>query len=387
VLDLLNGFTVLDLTSNVSGPFCTMVLADMGATVWKIEPPSGDVVRNWPPFGSDGMSTTFAALNRGKRSIILDLKAPDDQVRFSELAKRADVLVTSMRPGALQALGIEPSELQRSNPALVIADITAFGGRGERGGNPGFDAVLQAYTGLMDLTGYPQQPPARIGTAILDIGTAMWSALGIVSALLARERGYPAPTTSATLFGTAVGFLVHHLASVELADVEPHRIGTAQHNSAPYEAICARDGMVMLGVTSDPMFRRLATTLGLPGLATDERFITNAARVHNRSLLCTAIESVTSTMSCDEVLELFESAGVPCSKVRSVAELADDPQLEAAGLWHHSAHGGRLAVAPVTMDGQTPALARPAPVLGADTDTVLGLISTSALQERTTNPS
>lgn len=371
MLEVLNGMTVVDLTSNVAGPYATMVLHDLGATVWKIESPEGDVVRRWPPFAADGTSTTFLALNRGKKSIILDLKTEEGRAALRAMLAHADALVSSMRPGAMDRLGLTATKLTTVNPRLVCADISAFGGLGPRGNQPGFDAVIQAYTGIMDLTGYPDQPPARVGTGIVDIGTGMWAALGVVGALLQRERDGVGRAVSATLFGTAVGFLVHHLASVEHARVVPTRIGTAQHNSAPYEAFAAADGMVMVGVTGPILWQRFCSAIGWPKLALHPEYLTNDLRVANRAVLHEVIEERTRQLVVADLVGRLSEHGVPCSPVRTVAELIGDEQLHEAGLWQPTKHGGSAAVTPLRIGGTGSQVGASAAALGADTADVL----------------
>jgi crotonobetainyl-CoA:carnitine CoA-transferase CaiB-like acyl-CoA transferase len=376
MLDILNGVTVVDLTSNVAGPFCTLILRDLGATVWKVEPPdTGDVVRRWPPFTPDGVSTAFTALNRGKQSVCVDLKTDAGRAAFLAMVGTADVLVDSVRPGSLEKLGLTAEALAARNPSLVRARISAFGASGGRAGAPGFDAVIQAYTGLMDLTGYPDQPPARVGTGLVDFGTGMWAAMGVLAALLDQERGgnRQGADVSATLFGTAVGFLMHHLASVELAGVVPARIGTAQHNTAPYEAIAAGDGLVMVGVTGPALWQAFCTAIDDPALAEDPRYADNGRRVAARGELHERIEAVTRAMTTDELADRLTRAGVPCSPIRDVAELAADPELAATGLWQESAHG-KAAVIPLVIDGTTANGSAPAPTLGEHTEQVLAAV-------------
>ncbi|HEX5118405.1 MAG TPA: CoA transferase [Pseudonocardiaceae bacterium] len=374
MLDILSGVTVVDLTSNVAGPFCTLILRDLGATVWKVEPPdTGDVVRRWPPFTDDGVSTTFAALNRGKQSVCVDLKTDAGRAAFLAMIGTADVLVDSVRPGSLEKLGLTAEALAARNPDLVRARISAFGASGTRAGAPGFDAVIQAYTGLMDLTGYPDQPPARVGTGLVDFGTGMWAALGVLAALLDRQRGRQGADVSTTLFGTAVGFLMHHLASVELAGVVPARIGTAQHNTAPYEAIAASDGLVMVGVTGPALWQAFCTAIDDPALAEDPRYADNGRRVAARGELHERIETVTRAMTTEELAGRLTRTGVPCSPIRDVAELAADPELAATGLWQESAHG-KAAVIPLMIDGTTANGSAPAPMLGEHTEHVLASV-------------
>jgi crotonobetainyl-CoA:carnitine CoA-transferase CaiB-like acyl-CoA transferase len=365
MLEQLSGIRVLDLTSNVAGPFGTLILRDLGADVVKVESPAGDTVRGWPPFTADGRSTTFAALNRGKRSVALDLKDPDGRRLLLDLAAHADVLVESMRPGVLDRLGLSWDVLHAANPRLVYTSISAFGGVGPFADRPGYDAIIQAYSGIMSLTGEKDGPPVRVGTGVIDMGTGMWAALATIAALRQREVTGTGVRVSATLLGTAVGFLFHHLASIELAGVTPRRVGTAQHNTAPYEAIPAADGFVMVGAANDTLWRRFCDALGDDGRLRDSPlFTTNADRVRNRDRLVALAGELAGELTAEELAARFAKAGVPASAVRDTAELLDDPQVHAMELlapWGEQ----RLGVVPVSMDGRTSTLDGSLAALGA----------------------
>jgi crotonobetainyl-CoA:carnitine CoA-transferase CaiB-like acyl-CoA transferase len=371
MLEQLSGLRVVDLTSNVAGPFGTLILRDLGAEVIKVESPAGDTVRAWPPFMPDGRSTTFAALNRGKRSVAIDLKDPDGRELVVDLARTADVLVESMRPGVLDRLGLSWDVLHAANPRLVYTSISAFGGVGPLADRPGFDAIIQAYSGILNLTGEPDGPPVRVGTGLIDMGTGMWAALATVAALRQREVTGEGARVSATLLGTAVGFLFHHLASIELAGVVPGRLGTAQHNTAPYEAIPASDGFVMVGAANETLWQRFCDALHDDGRLRDSPlFATNADRVRNRGRLVELAGELAADLTTDELAARFEKAGVPASAVRDTAELLTDPQVHAMELlapWGEH----RLGVLPVSVDGQMSTLDGSLAALGADGRDVL----------------
>ncbi|MET0451971.1 MAG: CaiB/BaiF CoA-transferase family protein [Mycobacterium sp.] len=347
----LEGIVVLDVTVNIAGPSATQILSDLGARVIKVEPPGGDVSRRWAPQ-ADGIATVFSAFNRGKESVVLDGKRAEGRELLHRLARDADVFVESMRPGKAAGIGLGWHELHELNPRLIYCSINAFGDAGPMAGVAGFDAVIQAYSGLMDMTGYPDGEPARVGGAIIDVGSGMWAALGILVALRQRDRDGQGRRVPVTMLGTAVGYLMHHLTSAHLAGVEPTRLGTAQHNFAPYQAMRAADQMVMIGINSDAMWGRAAKALGAPHLATDARFATNSARVANRSDLVSSIEATIADMTACEVVERLAGVQVPASAIRSVGDLAKDPQLDALGLWGTTPSGHTLLRSPLAeLDG------------------------------------
>jgi len=339
----LAGVTVLDFTGNIAGPSATLILRDMGARIVKVEPLEGDVARHWLPL-ADGVSTVFSAFNRGKESIALDARSPRGREIVLRLAERADVFVESMRPGKAARLGLGARDLRGRNPALIYASVNAFGDVGPLGGLPGFDAIVQAYSGIMDLTGHPDGPPSRVGTAVIDVGSGMWAALAVLGALLQRAADGQGREVETTMLGTAVGFLMHHLAAVRLAGSVPQRLGTAQHNFAPYEAFEAADRPVMVGVSNDGMWGRMRDALDV---ADDPRFATNDDRVANRAELVAALEAAAAALPAAEVVKRLAASGVPATVVRTVDELAADPQLDALGLWGRTPEGFALARAPV----------------------------------------
>jgi CoA:oxalate CoA-transferase len=377
----LDGLVVVDLTANIAGPYATSVLRDLGATVWKIENTVGDAVRGWPPFRGS-VSTTFASLNRGKQSVAVNLKTPDGRKLLASMIQRADVVVDSMRPGALAAIGFGWTEINVLNPRAVYCSISAYGSAGPRAGQPGYDAIIQAYSGLLNLTGHPDQEPARVGTGVIDFGTGMWAVIGILSALLDREHTGRGSVVEGTLLGTAAAFMVHHLASIALAGVVPKRLGTAQHNSAPYEAIEARDGLVMVGIANDGLWRRFMRLVDDGRLAGRPEFATNADRVANRGLLIAQINALTCHRDAGELVAALESEGIPASVIRDIGTLPDDPQFKAMDLLPTWSDGLKLPVVPIRIDDRRVDTDAEVPVLGQHTVTVLASVGYSETEIR-----
>jgi CoA:oxalate CoA-transferase len=368
----LAGLTVLELASNIAGPFVGLILRDLGARVIKIEnPEQGDDTRRWPPFRA-GDSAVFASMNRGKESVAIDLGRPEGLEVVHRLAATADVFVQSLRPGTAERLGVGCQELSAINDRLIYCSISGFGRVGPRADEAGFDAIIQAYSGLMDLTGYPDGPPARVGTGVIDFGTGLWAVSGILAALHRRTMNGQGGLVETTLLGTSVGLMMHHLASVTMAGVVPRRAGTAQHNSAPYEALQAGDGLLMVGVTNQSLFARLCQVLNCTELENDLRFRTNQDRVTHRRLLVKRLSEAIGPRLTDEVVAALRAAGVPASSIRRVDEVPSDPQVWALSLIQHSRSGALLPVVPVAVDGSmTDITGVDIPTLGSATARVL----------------
>jgi CoA:oxalate CoA-transferase len=368
----LEGVTVIELASNVAGPFAGLLLRDLGARVLKIEHPDrGDDVRDWPPFGAEH-SAAFAAFNRGKQSVALDISRAAGAEVVRRLVASSDILLESMRPGKMEARGLGGDLMCELNPKLVYCSISGFGRHGPRAGEAGFDAIVQAYSGLMDLTGHLTGPPARAGTAVIDLGTGLWAALGIVAALTRRGVTGNGGRVEATLLGTAAGLMMHHIASVTMAGQVPARAGTAQHNTAPYEAIFAKDGPVMIGVTNQSLWERVGAALNCTELVTDSRFRTNADRVNNRAELVRLLSKHVEHLTAPDVANRLRSAGVPSSEIRSIADLPSDDQILAMELIQQISSGERLAVSPVIFEGRPASLRHVSvPALGSSTAEVL----------------
>jgi crotonobetainyl-CoA:carnitine CoA-transferase CaiB-like acyl-CoA transferase len=330
VIDCLDGVRVLDFTQNLAGPTCTQVLADLGADVIKVEPPEGDAARAWgPPFrGAD--ATIFRAVNHGKRSVVADLGTGAGRSAVRRLVSRADVLVESFRPGVMARFGLDAGSLLADQPGLVYASISAYGERGPRGDDPGFDSLMQAHAGIVSVTGHPDAP-VRAGASIVDTGTALWATIAILGALRERDRTGAGGHIRAALFETALAYNAYHIAGYLAGGEVPTPRGNAFPLIAPYGEFPTADGRIVIAPASDRLFRRLCLALGLEGLAEEERLASNAGRVAAREELDRAVSAVTSTRTTAELLAQLREAGVPCAPVLDIAEVCADDQTRGSG--------------------------------------------------------
>ena len=324
----LDGIIVADLTQNVAGPFCTQTLGDMGADVVKVERPGrGDDARAWGPPFWEGESTIFLAVNRNKKSLAVDLKREAGIDVLRRLIQRADVFVQSLRAGVVEELGLDFAAAARLNPRLVYCSVTAFGTEGPLAAQPGYDPLMQAYGGLMSINGHPGQEPARVGTSIIDMGTGMWAALGIVAALRERDRTGRAVEVTTALFETALTWISYQAAGYFGDGVVPQPQGSGTAMVVPSQVFTTADGQAMISAGSDGLFQRLADALGEPGLANDPRFVDNPGRVRHRQALVAAISAHTRRLETADLLERLRAAGVPAapdSERRSRARGAAD---------------------------------------------------------------
>ena len=376
----LEGLLVVDLTQNVAGPFCTQILGDMGAEVVKVERPGrGDDARAWaPPFWGDE-SATFMAFNRNKRSLCLDLKRDGGLEVLRRLVARADVFVQSLRPGAIGELGLDYPKASALNPRIVYCSITAFGTRGPLAALPGYDPLMQAYGGLMSVNGHPGQEPARVGTSIVDMGTGMWAALGVLAGLRQREATGRGVEVTTALFETALMWVSYHLMSYLGSGEVPQPQGSGTAMIAPYQAFPTADGYVMIGAASDALFQRLATALEAPALGGDPRFTDNPSRVRHREAVVEAVAALTRAHKTDELLERLRAAGVPSAPICTMDQVVQAPQTAASGMLVGAPHPRlpdyRSVGLPIQWDGRRPEVRRVPPRLGehsADVLTTLG---------------
>jgi len=372
----LAGIVVADLTQNVAGPFCTQTLGDMGAEVVKVERPGrGDDARAWGPPFWEGESTIFLAFNRNKKSLALDLKREGGIDVLKRLVERADVFVQSLRAGVIQELGLDFAAATRLNPRLVYCSVTAFGSEGPLAAQPGYDPLMQAYGGLMSINGHPGQEPARIGTSIIDMGTGMWAALGIVAALRERDRTGRAVEVTTALFETALTWISYQAAGYFGDGVVPQPQGSGIAMVVPYQAFPTADGQAMIAAGSDALFQRLADALGEPGLGTDPRFANNPGRVRHRQALVAAISARTRDLATADLLEQLRAAGVPAAPILSVDRVLEEPQTEASGMILAAPHPRvpdyRAVALPIRWDRQRPELRRVPPLVGEHSVDVL----------------
>ena len=372
----LTGLTVLDLTRVLSGPYCTMMLADMGARVIKVEHPGrGDETRAWGPPFVGGESAYFLSTNRNKESVTLDFKQPGGRKVLDLLLDKADVVVENFRPGTLGRLGLDYDTLRTGRPRLVYCSISGFGQTGPRRHQPGYDAVIQAEGGLMSVTGAADGPAFRVGVAIADLVAGMFAAHGIVLALYTRDRTGRGQYVDVGMLDGVVSMLSYH-ASMHLATgTVSKRIGNRHATIAPYDTFTAADGELFLAVGNDDQFRRFCEATGLQALAADTRFATNPARVVNHRDLRARLASVLGERPRAQWIDLLTEAGVPCGAVRDVPDALADPQILARHMIEAVEHAtaGPLKVLGVPIKlSETPGSVRTAPpTLGQHTSQVL----------------
>jgi crotonobetainyl-CoA:carnitine CoA-transferase CaiB-like acyl-CoA transferase len=369
----LDGITVLDLTRVLSGPYCTMLLADMGARVIKIEQPKkGDDTRAWGPPFLDGESAYFLSINRNKESVTLDFKHPGGRAVLDRLLERADVVVENFRPGTLGKLGLDYATLSTRFPRLVYCSVSGFGQTGPRRKEPGYDAVMQGEGGLMSLTGSPDGPPYRLGVAIADIASGMFAAYGVALALFARERTGHGQEVDVAMLDAVAALLTYQAGNFFASGTPPTRLGNRHPSIVPYETFAASDGDFVLAVGNDDQWR---TFCGVAGLPDEPRFATNRQRVTAYDELRPFVADRLRTQSRQYWIERLTAAGVPCGSVRNLQELFDDPQLQAREMIARVEHAtiGPLRTLGVNVKlSATPGAVRTAPpTLGQHTDAVL----------------
>ena len=358
----LSKINVVDLTQNVAGPYAGMILAELGASVTKVEPPQGDATRTWgPPFWK-GRSPTYLAFNRNKRVVTLDLKTRAGTSGVAKLLKAADVVLVSFRPGAAERMGLDYRSVARRHPGVIYGEITPFGARGPRAQDPGYDPLMQALTGIMSVTGHPGDSPIRVGVSIVDMTSGMWLAVGILASLAMRRVSQRGHRVSVSLFETGMAWMAYHFASFWASGVSPHGWGSGVMMIAPYEAFRTSDGWVIIAAGNDGLFGSLSGALGHPEWAKDTKFRTNANRVENRVELARLISGVTGSMTTGELEALLKRHGVPAAPVRDVAKALEDPQVGALEMIQSLAGspipGFKSVGMPFTIDGARPRLDR-----------------------------
>lgn len=373
-MQALQGVKIVDLSRALSGPFCTMVLADLGADVIKIEPgPTGDMSRTWGPFDR-GVSTYYLSCNRNKRGMCIDLRHPEGLATIERLIDDADVVIENFKPGTLENMGLGYEVLSARNPRLVMGSINAFGADGPMSSWPGFDQIAQGYSGLMSLTGFVDGDPIRTGTAIGDLTSGMWLVTAVLAALIERERTGRGQHVSTSLLASLVGLLsVHGQRYLSLGDV-PRRTGNAHSVIAPYGVFQTKDGPLNLAPITSAMWGRLCVLLDLPELPDDPRFATNEARVERRDELREILESRLKTRSKREWTSLFVDAGLPAGPINTLDEVFDDPQVLHSQLTETLAHptlGALRQVVTPVFCATASVVSRPPPLLGEHTVEVL----------------
>ena len=371
----LDGLRVIDLTRVVAGPFCTMMLGDMGADVLKIEEPRhGDDSRGWAPF-IGGTGSFYLALNRSKKSVALDLKTPGGAAALRELASTADVLIENFRPGSLAELGFDYAAMSALNPRLVYCSIAGYGQTGPCAQLPGYDAVIQGEAGIMDMTGFPDGEPTRVGVAITDYLAGLNAVQGILLALHERHTSGLGQHVDIALFDAMLSVMRLPLSVLFATGKDPTRAGNDHLTIAPYEPLHAKDGLIIVAVANPRLWIRFCDAIERPDLRDDPRFKTNTDRVAHRTELKHAIESVFAGLTVAAITSRLEAQNVPCGRVRSVGQAMAHPQVAARELvvtQHHPQMGRLDGLAPVVKLSRTPAEIRlPPPALGEHTKEVL----------------
>ncbi|MEW6321027.1 MAG: CoA transferase [Acidobacteriota bacterium] len=379
----LTGLTVLDFTRVLSGPYCTMALADLGARVIKLEHPvRGDDTRHWgPPFVAD-QSAYFLSVNRNKESLALDFKQPGGRAILDRLLPRVDVVVENFRPGTLDAVGLDGASLVARFPRLVYCSISGYGQTGPRRDEPGYDAVIQAEGGLMSITGPQDGPPFRLGVAISDIVAGLFAAQGVLAALVARERAGHGQVVDIGMLDATAALLTYQGAIQFATGTSPRRMGNRHPTIVPYETFQAADGDVVVAVGNEALWRRFCAAAGLEALAEDPRFRTNADRVQHYDELKPALDRRFAEATRADWLARLTAAGVPCGSVREIGEVLGDPQIVAREMvrpLEHPTCGPINVIGTPVKLGATPASVRtPPPTLGQHSSGILAELGYTA---------
>lgn len=354
----LAGIRVVEIGQVLAAPFAGMVLSDLGAEVVKIEKPGGgDDARKMGPAYREGASMLFHSINRGKRSLVLDLKTPAGREALFALLAQADVLLHNLRPGEAERLGLGADAVRERCPHLVYCELSAFGHVGPRRLQPGYEPLLQAYSGLMSTNGEPDQPPVRISASVVDEGTALWTVIGVLSALHERQRSGQGRTVRTSLLETALTWSSHRILG-ELNEGRPSkRLGTSHTSLAPYRAYEAVDGALMIAAGNDRLFAKLADCLGHAEWSRDPRFATNPQRLLHREALDEQIAAIVRTRKRAEWEEALGAVGVPCAALNTIGEAIAEPQVQAIGIIQPvPGSDAVLTGLPITFDGERPAI-------------------------------
>ena len=370
----LAGIRVIEVAQNLAGPYCAEILAHLGADVVKIErPQGGDDTRGWGPPFRDGAGSSFHAVNLGKRSVALDLKDAKARARLLELVGGADVLVQNLRPGSMRALGLDSDALLAKFPRLVYCSMWAMGSSGPLRDHPGFDPMVQAFAGMMMMSGEPGGPPVRIGTQLLDHGTGMWAAIGVLAALVRRAATGRGGLVDTSLFETALGWWTVHYASYAMSGEVPPRHATGSAKLIVFQGFETKNGPLIIAAGNDRLFAKLAIALGREDWARDPRLKSNAGRFEHKEEILPEIARIVATRTKGEWIDLLQSAGVPCAPVNTLPEALAEPQTEAVGMLQPvPGLDLRLMGLPLMLDGTRPPIRRRAPHLGEHTREVLG---------------
>lgn len=362
----LKGLTVIEIGHSVAAPFAAQVMADLGAYVIKVEnPKGGDDARSWGPPFWNGASATFQTLNRNKSSLALDLKDPAAQQELRQLIAQADVVVQNMRPGLVEKLGLDADAMCAANPRLIYCNLGAFGTVGPLAKHSGYDPLVQAFSGIMSVTGEAGRPPVRVGPSIIDMGSGLWCVVGILAALSRRHTTGQGCKVDTSLYEAALAWMNIPLANAMASGKEGGRSGSETPMLAPYKAFQASDKYIVIAAGNDNLFARLCNVLGRDEWVTDPRFATNKDRVANRTVLNEEIESLTRQRTAEAWSHALSAVGVPCAPMQTTSEVIAHPQTVALGMLETTPDGTMTLVSsPLRFDGARPGIRSAAPAVG-----------------------
>ena len=378
----LENIKVVDLTRTLAGPFCTQNLADMGADVVKIEEPNdGDETRKWPPIWN-GESTQFLSFNRNKRSLSVNLKSDEGLAIVKKLAAGADIMIESFRAGALARFGLGYDDIKAVNPDIIYCTISGYGRTGPMASKPGYDLIIQAYSGLMHLTGEPDGAPQRVGFSLVDLFTGMMAFGSIVTALYHRDQTGEGQLIDAALLDGQVAAMSYHATGYIGTGVEPHRLGSGHPSLVPYQSFPASDGYFILGVANPNLWERFCHAIGHPELKDDPKFATNPDRVAHRAEMIDLLNGVFATNTVAHWVKVIDDAGVPVGPINKTSDVVADAQVKARDMFlpidHPNVPDLRVPNSPIKLQGTPARLRRPPPLLGQHNDEVLAELGYAA---------
>ena len=379
----LAGIKVVEFCQVLAGPYCGMLLADMGAEVIKVEPPEGDMMRQWPPI-NDGYSENFASINRNKRSVVLDLKNPAHKAAARRLVLSADVVLENNRPGVMDRLGLGYESFAKEKPGLVYCSISAFGQSGPRSGEGGFDVTVQAMSGIMSVTGEPDGAPVKCGVPVSDTGTGLYAAFSIVSVLRRVAGGGAGAHIDASMLGCSLGMAALQTSEYFGTGRDPKKLGSAHPRNAPYQAFRASDGHFVIAAGNNKLWESVTQVVGRPDLLEDSRFKTTVLRAEHQVALKDLLEVEFARQGVDHWLTAFEKAGVPQGRINTYSQILADPQVQHMGWVEEmelpSGVKTKTFGMPVKISGTDLSKRREPPALGAATDSVLGVALNKAAE-------
>jgi crotonobetainyl-CoA:carnitine CoA-transferase CaiB-like acyl-CoA transferase len=383
----LEGIKIIDLSRVLAGPYCTMILGDLGAEVIKIEHvDKGDETRGWGPPFAGGESAYYLCANRNKQSITLNLKSEEGKEILHKLVASADVVVQNFKTGTLEKMGLGYEKLKKSNPKLIMASITGFGKNGPYKDLPGYDYIIQAMSGLMSITGEKDGPPVKVGVAIADVLTGLYTTIGILSSLFHRERTQEGQEIDISLMDCQISSLVNVASNFLVGGIQPERLGNQHPNIVPYQVFTASDGEFVIAVGNDNQFRRFTNILGNPSLAEQEEFATNNARIQNKDILIPILEELLKVKTRAEWKNACDEAGIPAGPIHTIKEMFEDPQVLAremvVEMEHPSIENLKLTGSPLKLSKTPVTMRKHPPKYGEHTEAVLKQIGYSENEVR-----